>query len=129
MKSNNKKEKPLYISVEYHNYKQSKSEMLNSQINLLTSMKHLQNLKQIKDEKFKTKLQLYSLLSGLAHKINELESKLPEVDMPEETPIKQPKENNKITVKSQQPEPEIEDNTGIEFELRQVQEKLRRLNI
>lgn len=117
------KEKPLYISVDEPNYKKSKAGMLNSQIDLLNSMKHLQTLKEIKDEKFKLKLRLYSLFSSFLADMEKLDEKLPEVGLPKEQ--KEPHEKVRMPVVKKPVDPR---RAGIESELQEIREKLRKLN-
>jgi hypothetical protein len=117
-------EKPLYVSFENNVYKKSKADMLNSQIDLLNSMKHLHNLRQIKEEKFKAKMRLYSLFSSLVKDIEELDSKMPDVNVPKEKAKKIPVSQSEPFVKKQK-DPKQE---SFDSELRDIQEKLRRLN-
>jgi hypothetical protein len=115
------KEKPLYISVDEQDYKKSKAGMLNSQIELLNSMKHLHSIKDIKNEKFKIKLRLYSLFSSLSEDFERLDAKLPAVDIPRTA---QERTHREPIIKKT-PDPGRAD---IESELQNIREKLKKLN-
>lgn len=119
------KEKPLYISVDYATYKNSKSTMLSSQVDLLNSMKHIHNLKQIKDDKFKTKMRLYSLFSSLLQDLERIDPKLPDIELPKEKKVKEISVREEPVVKTRRSSPKQE---SIEAELLEIQEKLRKLN-
>lgn len=137
MKDQRTKEKPLYVSIDPQLYKESKSDLLNSQIDLLNSMKHLHNLKQIKEEKFQHKMKLFSLLSSLQPHLDKIEQKLPRVDPQKEPQLKKAKQIQPQQLIASTPEiqqtPKIPSRIeskrqSIEQELSEIQEKLRRLN-
>jgi hypothetical protein len=124
------KEKPLYISVEPNLYRDSKAGLLNSQIDLLNSMKHLHTLKDIKNEKFQHKMKLFNLFPSLLADLNRLEQKFPKVASPKEqsTPIQKQITLPKEEVPKIKSIKTIAKRQSIEDELREIQEKLKRLN-
>lgn len=123
------KEKPLYISVEPNLYRDSKTGLLNSQIDLLNSMKHLHSLKEIKNEKFQHKMKLFSLFPSLLTDLNKLEQRFPKVASPKEPQIQKVPEFPSIKESPKLKKAKTETKRhSIEDELLEIQEKLKRLN-
>jgi len=127
------KNQDIYISIDPITYKNSKANLLSTQIDLLNIMKHLQNLKKIKREKRKLKKELHQLFQELLKDLENLENHLPNSEIPKQL---QAKINTKRTKEIETPKPKIQkqpkpaetiDKT-IEQELREIQNKLRALN-
>ena len=114
------KQKEIYISFDLQEYKQSKSYILQSEVDLLNSIKHLQNLREIIAEKNKEKILLHNLLASLIENLEKLDSKMPNLNIPKS--IQKTSESTKIL-----PEHEKK-NIEIEKELIEIQRKLKELN-
>jgi hypothetical protein len=120
------KNKELYISVNPKTYKKNKENLLKSQISILNLVKHLYELKKIKHEKAKLKSELKRLFSSISEDIKDLDEKLPKPKIPKAFMHKKDKkaENKNIPNLIEVPEQD----QGIEHELKEIHNKLERLN-
>ena len=126
-----KSSEQIYISIDPQDYKKDKSLILNSQVDILNTIKHLQNLRKIKEDKTKLKSRLRDLSMQINTQIQSLQNKLPEVKIPKP---KTEKIQEKIIRKLKSANQSIEHadiqrkHNSIDDELREIQEKLKTLN-
>ena len=123
----------IYISIDPITYKNSKANLLSTQIDLLNIMKHLQNLKKIKREKRKLKKELHEIFTVLVQDLENLENHLPSSEIPKQlqAKINPPRTKEIEPIKSKiikQPKPAETVDATIEQELMEIRAKLRRLN-
>jgi hypothetical protein len=112
----------LYVSISPQLYRTNKSSMLRGQADLLETLKRLHNLKVLEKQKNDLKKILHRLFASLAVDVNSIQNKMPKPKIPKM--MEKPKEPSvKAKVKDSFPE-----QSGIEDELRSIQEKLRELN-
>ena len=114
-----KENQELYAALDYENYKNGKSNILNSQACLLNIMKHIEVLKNLKKQKIKLKIYLNAILKETSISIENLQAGLPKTKMP------------KITIEKKQAERKevhSEKYLSINKELQEIQEKLKALN-
>ena len=116
------KKQELYVSLETNEYKKSKTDILNSQADLLNMMKYLENLKQIKQEKINLKIKLHTIFTQLIENLKNFEENLPTPKVPKSI---QDKQKQTQETNPEQPFSRYEE---IEGELREIQEKLKTLN-
>lgn len=116
-------DKALHILFEREEYKRNKENILSSQIDLLNSMKSIQNLTKIKSEKAKLKIKLKKLFSSLSDDLENIQEKIPDPKIPRKSKIQ--------SSKKPEIEPDFEEQIkeqSIENELLRIQEKLEQLN-
>jgi len=120
------KKQELYVSFEKDEYKDRKSDILKCQADLLKIMKYTENLRRIKIEKNRLKIQLANLFGEVKSGIDEIKNKFPDV--------KTPKMPNEAKIKTEEIKDfEIEDSHSerymeIDAELKEIQKRLRELN-
>ncbi|MGC9309431.1 MAG: hypothetical protein ACP5D2_01925 [Candidatus Nanoarchaeia archaeon] len=112
--------KSLYVSVNREVYKDNKTNLLNSQSAILKTEKHIENLKKISKEKVEYKEELHKLFGELASQLSNLLQTLPAPKIPNSV-----RTNKKKTKKKDEHE---ETNQDIDAELKEIQEKLNKLN-
>jgi len=117
-----KEKQDVYVSIDSNVYKFGKSELLKTQMNILTMQKNLDDLKKTKIQTIRKKLALKKLILTLKERINLLEKDIPVPIVPNH--LKPKKEKKTKTIK----EIHISRRDMIEQELNDIQEKLRRLN-
>lgn len=116
----------LYISLDPEKYKINKSNILNSQVDLLRILKNTYHLKVLRNQKRDLKLKLINLVSGVASSVEDLQKEIPssvehEI-LKKEGTIEELPEIKKKVVKPKK-------ETGhLDNELLKIQEKLRELN-
>jgi len=110
----------VYVLIDGNSYKLSKSDILNSQADLLKIKKHLQNLRVLAREKKDLKMKLAKVLGSTATNIGYIQDKMPSPKIPKA--VKREEE-----IQESINEVHVE-RDGIEDELSRIQEKLRELN-
>lgn len=124
--------KDIYISIDPQSYKQNKANLLSTQMDLLNIMKHLKDLKRIKREKRKLKRELHELFKLLTQDLENLENHLPTPEIPKaiQDKITPPvtKEIEPAKPKTAKSKPAEKVSLTIEQELKEIQDKLRKLN-
>jgi len=117
------KDKELYVSFDYKEYKDNKANILSSQIDLLGSIKHLENLRRIKKQKRNFKLYLHKLFSSVLQSLESLENKLPKPKIPQF--LQSPEEIKTFIIESEENRSKQK---AVDDELREIQAKLAQLN-
>ena len=111
----------LYISITPEVYKKNKSNLLESQADLLNSLKSIHKLKVLARQKRDLKFNLHKLISSVLYKIDLIQEKMPTPKIPKA-----------LIHKEEQEKRIVEETPGrqdmIETELQQIQAKLRELN-
>ena len=120
-------DKSLFISISPEEYKSNKNDLLNSQTEVLNSMKNMHRMVQLKREKTKLKNRMNRLLNSLLKDIDELEVQLPKPKIPKKIREKKQSITQPIQIEEKFEE-EIEQQDKIEQELLNVREKLKKLN-
>ena len=110
----------LYVSIDPDNYRKDKSQLLNSQADLLNILKRLHNLKVLARQKHDLKIRLSKLLNSTLSEIDNLQDKMPTPKIPKSVREEEPKKEEKKRDFSRRDD--------IEEELKQIQEKLMQLN-
>ena len=111
----------LYVSVSPESYRNGKRIILSSQTHLLTTIKHLRNLKFLSRQKRDLKIKFNRLISSVISDIEDLQKKIPHKKLPNSLDKKTKTIgviDKKFNIK----------NDSIDKELKIIQEKLRRLN-
>ena len=112
----------LFLSFDSRESKLGKALILNSEIDLLNALKRLNKIGRLKQQKNKLKLQLHKLTNAILTSMENLEGFLPDPDISE------------IREKLGDDVEEFDDfdhevkQSSIEKELREIQEKLKKLN-
>ena len=110
----------LFISIGPDAYRETKSNILSSQADLLTTLKRLHNLKVLVRQKNDLKKRLQKLLSSTLREIDLTQDNIPTSKIP--ASVKEKEEEPKEIKESFSKRDDIED------ELKLIQEKLRELN-
>ena len=117
------KNQELYVSFSPDIYKQNKANILSIQAELLTTLKHLNNLKKIQKQKSKLKNHIKRISKQVSDEIKQIQEDLPTPSVPKslhrETPTQIARETKELDNK----------NKDIDDELRAIEEKLARLNV
>jgi len=116
------KKDELYVSVDEQGYRINKTNILNSQVDLLNVLKHLEKLKQMKIEKNKLKLRLYRLFSEVLGSLKVLEKEMPTPRIPKGL---ERHEVEEVGVEVKKPFSRYEE---IDNELKEIQDRLVGLN-
>ena len=122
----------IYLSLNKEDYKNSKSNILNSQANILKILKHFQNLKILSRQKDDLKKRLHKLSSSLISEIELIQNKMPSSNIPEEIQINIKKKEEPLETPKPKSKPkrvvvkrDLNKTQDIEDELREIQEKLK----
>ncbi len=129
----------IYFSLNREDYKNSKSNILNSQANILKILRHFQNLKVLSRQKEDLKKRLHKLSSSVISEIELIQNKMPSSNIPEEIQIKIQKREETREKQFGEIKPEVKPKKivvkrdlnktqDIEDELKEIQEKLKILN-
>jgi len=118
----------LYVSILQDSYRENKQEILNTELALLNILKHLEKIRQIRREKFALKMQLKQQIASVLERVNKLKAEIPEV--PAERHAVHEKH---IKIKEIMREKHVDKESDkkmmeIERGLREINEKLRKLN-
>jgi len=120
-----KKNESVYLSFNVQNYAKAKSVILNSEIDLLNSIKHLHNIESVNNEEEMLKTKLAGLFSSLVDYLEKLEDKLPKNVAGTVGEKKLPGEEKKEFEYKKVKEEKI---GIIDRELVEIQKKLEKLN-
>ena len=125
----------IYLSLNKEDYKNSKSNILNSQANILKILKHFQNLKILSRQKDDLKKRLHKLSSSLISEIELIQNKMPSSNIPEEIQINIKKKEEPLETPKPKSKPkrvvvkrDLNKTQDIEDELKEIREKLNSLN-
>ena len=125
----------IYLSLNKEDYKNSKSNNLNSQANILKILKHFQNLKILSRQKDDLKKRLHKLSSSLISEIELIQNKMPSSNIPEEIQINIKKKEEPLETPKPKSKPkrvvvkrDLNKTQDIEDELKEIREKLNSLN-
>ena len=108
----------LYISIPPEDYRETKSNILTGQTDLLRTLKRLHNLKVLARQKNDLKKRLYKLLSSTLSHIDSIQEEVPTTKLPKSIQKEEPSKLKGSFSKQEE----------IENELILIQEKLRELN-
>jgi len=117
------KKQELYVSFKKNEYKTGKSDVLECQADLLKIMRYFENLRRIKIEKNRLKIQMANILNEIKLEIDEINKKFPDIKIPGEAKRKT-EEIKDWGIEESHSERYRE----IDAELREIQEKLKGLN-
>ncbi len=108
----------LYISITPHKYRETKSQILISQADLLITLKRLHNLKVLARQKNDFKKELYRILCSILPYIDSIQEEIPIPKLPKSIRKEEPVKLEESSSKRDE----------VENELRLIHEKLRELN-
>ncbi|MCR4284619.1 MAG: hypothetical protein NUV97_01080 [archaeon] len=111
----------LYVLIDNERYRAGKSDILNSQADLLRILKHIHHLKVLSRQKADLNAELHRLFSYIAKTIETIEERFPNPKVPKKINMNGVREEKKE--KSDYSKKE-----SIDMELESIQEKLRLLN-
>ncbi|MFZ5955733.1 MAG: hypothetical protein ACOYT4_04880 [Nanoarchaeota archaeon] len=123
-----KKQDEIYFSLDYEIYKNGKCALLNSQIDMLDSVKHLNSIKKIRAQKNSLKIKLSELLASVSQDLKSLDNNMPNPKIPKDSGQKNKSKKKDNDEYSELEYQENNENFEIDRELREIQEKLQRLN-
>ncbi len=117
-------ENPIYSKIEYQDALFAKKHILETQINLLNTMNSLDNYKDLRKRELLLKLKLKNNLKNIKEHISKLNEHLPQTkEMKKHISVKKIK-----TYESKENRKHSERASSIEYELEDIQRKLRELS-
>ena len=122
------KDEKLYISMEPEEFRNGNSFLLNTQIALLSLIKQLYKIQKLRNKKNKLKSELNNIIENLNNDFDKIDEKLPE--MPKHKIIKEtyqeiPKETHTKNFIFTEEDRRM---AGVDEELQEIQDKLKKLN-
>jgi hypothetical protein len=117
-----KNENLIHIRLGYEEALQSKTDILSSEMNLINIMKTIRKYRFLRLKELKTKLKLHQKIKEVVTGIKKVQKTLPELKIPEILQKeKMPEESRELEIK------ETSYNRDLEFQLKNIQEKLNAL--
>jgi|TARA_Y100000310_G_C20615250_1_gene780285 uncharacterized coiled-coil DUF342 family protein len=117
--------KQLYVAIDPNEYKTNKTNILRTKADVISIIKHLQELKKIKTEESQLKNRLHQLFDSVKKTLKQLENKIPTPSIPKS--IKQSLEALETPEVSETPLTPKQD-SSIDRELQEIKRKLSELN-
>ena len=131
----------LYISLDPQEYKQGKTQILSTELDIITPIRHFRSIRKLAAQKAILKSRLHKLFESIAKSTEFIETHMPKPSIPKslQNVIGQraqkaaiPKENLSQTAKQaereeQEPKMDAQDRR-LDNELQEIQAKLRMLN-
>lgn len=113
-------ENSVYLRLENQEARSSKKDILSTEISLLNIIKSIKNYKELREEEFVLRAQIYKLIKEMNLTIRKTRSSFPFIKLPEKQKIEEikVKERKKI---------ERKEDSDLEFQLREIQERLRQM--
>ena len=122
-------EQKVYVSVDYLEYKQGKQDLLSCQVDLLRSLKNLQEIRKIRAEKNKLKLKLARQLSKILKDVESLRGELPQPKLPKNIHHQELDDDLDLNDEDRSLKKSREvKNRSVEQELLEIQRKINQLN-
>ncbi len=114
------KSEDIFVSISPETYKINKSNILEGQIDLLTIIKKIHNLKVLSKQKNDLKIRMHKLLLTISNQIESLQKKMPKPKVPRGIHIHTTFETKPKKLFSKRDE--------IEEELKLIRDKLQEIN-
>lgn len=121
-------EEELYLSLESKAYKDNKSNILNSQADLLRMLKTTYHLKVLRSQKRDLHLKLRTLFSKVVESVESLEQEFPHPNLKEKIKTIKSSKNEELEPIKKDTKKAKKDTGHLDDELTKIQEKLRELN-
>lgn len=118
------KSSPVHIRLNYDEAKDSRKDLLSSEINLLQIIKRIQNYQELRMKELEIKQDVLIKMGEVRKNIMGLEKVLPKLKLPK---ILKKKENFEIKEESMRPVMRRRRGLSIQDELLEIQSKLREL--
>lgn len=115
---------PVHIRLGYNEAKDSRRDLLSSEINLLQIMKRIQNYQELRMKELEIKQNILTKMGEARKNITDLEKVLPKLKLPK---ILKKKEDFEIKEESVRPVMKRRRGLSIQDELLEIQSKLREL--
>lgn len=114
----------LYVSVSPEEYKLAKLNILTSQADLLTTLKHMHSLKVLARQKHDLKIRLSRLFEKVLSDVDSIKEKMPLPKLP-----KSVQKEIEPEIFAEKTKTDSVKHDEIDKELKAIQEKLRELNV
>jgi hypothetical protein len=114
-------ENPVYLKLEYSESVESKKNILSSEVSLINIIKIIKRYKSLREDEFVLRAQMYKLIKEANLAIRKTKNSFPFINLPEKHKIEEIK-----IVKAKKIKEEKAD-TSLEYQLRDIQEKLRQM--
>ena len=114
-------ENPVYLRLESPEARKSKRDVLSTEMSLLNIIKTIKNYKELREEEFVLRMQMYKLIKEANLAIRKTRLSFPFIRLPEKQKIEE------LKVKERKKERMRED-MDLEFQLKEIQEKLKRMS-
>jgi len=110
-------ENPVYLRLGNAEARKSKKEILSTEISFLNVIKIIKRYKELREEEFILRMQMYKLIKETNLAIRKTRSSFPFIKLPEKQKIEE------LKVKEKKKE-----DRDLEFQLKEIQEKLMRMS-
>lgn len=129
----------LYISLDPQEYKQGKTQILNTELDVITTIRHFNSIKKLAKQKALLKARLHKLFDDIAKSTEFIETHMPKPSIPKSLQKSiNPQQNQKVVISreslsqtakqaSQEPKMDAQDRR-LDNELQEIRNKLRMLN-
>lgn len=114
----------IYIKLEYLEALESRKDVLNVERNLLLLKKIMNDYNSLRSGELNLKLKLHQKMKSLLNTLNYVEKTFPMIE--HNQPVKE-QQSDQIPIKQTKTKPQKTPPTGIDAELRDIQEKLKSL--
>ncbi|MFA5071847.1 MAG: hypothetical protein WC511_05815 [Candidatus Pacearchaeota archaeon] len=114
-------ENPVYLKLENFEARKSKRSILSTEMLLLNIIKTIKNYKQLREEEFILRMQMYKLIKETNLEIRKTRSSFPFIKLPEKQKIEELKYKERKKI-------ERKEDMDLEFQLKEIQERLMKMS-
>jgi hypothetical protein len=114
-------ENPVYLKLENFEARKSKKGILSTEMLLLNIIKTIKNYKQLREEEFILRMQMYKLIKETNLEIRKTRSSFPFIKLPEKQKIEELKYKERKKI-------ERKEDMDLEFQLKEIQERLMKMS-
>ncbi len=126
---------PIYSKIEYEDAVSSRKNVLEMQVNLLNTLKNIEEYKDLRKKELIWKIKMKALLKDVHEKVKDIESKVPKAEELKEyhkdnilKEIVTKEEKIELREETKSKEKKIKKETSIQSELEEIQRKLQEMS-
>lgn len=112
-------ENSVYIKFENAEARFSKKDILSTEMSLLNIVKAIKNYKTLREEEFVLRMQMYKLIKEANLAMRKTKNSFPFIKLPEKKELEKIKTTERRKLEKE--------DTDLEFQLREIQEKLKQM--
>jgi len=114
-------ENSVYLKLEPAEARFSKKDVLSTEMSLLNIVKAIKNYHALREEEFVLRMQMYKLIKEANLAIRKTKNSFPFIKLPEKKELEKIKTHERRKI-------ERKEDTDLEFQLREIQEKLKQMS-